>query len=309
MTLLSQELFRAVHEDADVTPQTKEGKKMVFGKWVDTGKEYVAKAGEKASAVSRKGREKIKGSGAFGKGFAKRAGWDDKGHHDEKPKEAPKEDEKGVSGFFRKHGRGVAKAFSKLGEKAKKIWSDPEYRKKVFSKDTLLEKKGESLGKAWAHMKHEGHNVKVASKALYKIRNTEVKDIGKTWKAMPDSDKKAIKGAAVAIGLTVGGTLAGGHFGAAHLAQHFAMESLGLGTIRTAAAAVLAHRFLVPFALLTEEEQEAAGKELMSKLYDDTVARLDKFSRATPEEAAALFAKLQGQSSMSEEELFESYFQ
>lgn len=310
---LSAILFRAIFEDDGVKPQTKKGMKMVFGRWVDTGKKW---AGEKV--------KKAEAGKGFSKGLVK--GFKSKVHHGddhgdghEKPKEPPKEEPKGLKAKLKafgeavkKVGKGAEKAFNKLNEKGKRLWADPEYRKETFSRENLAEKAGEIAGKTLGHMAHEGIQAKDAGKALWKIRNTDVKDIGKTWKEMPEADKKAIKGTIKAVALTVGGTVAMGglhHLGPGHLAQHFAAEALGFGAGETGVAALMAHRLLdLRWDLMTEAEREEAADDQVKWLVDKVNAKLVEFGEMDEGQAQKLLAKLAKQSEMSEDQIFESYF-
>lgn len=248
------------------------------------GNPHVISKRERAMRKAKKGVQAVKAGAEAAKDVAGAA------RHGAKAAAA----EHGHDSFFKKlagKAKTVAKALLKAPKEVKAIYTDPEHRKKVFSKENMLkgaksvsEYAGRAAAKTWGHIKHEGHNARVAGKALWRIRNTDVKDIRETWKSLPEKERAAIKGTVKAAVMTIGGTAAGGHFGVGAIAQHFLGESLMIGAITADE--------LRDGQVLTEDEQQQAGEKILRDAIEATVKKMLALQNASEEEMVALAAKL-----------------
>jgi hypothetical protein len=289
---LDQDDREAIKKDGVFWRQTRSGKTIGIDPddgSIDAGHPKVLKKLKKAG--------KAIGKSSFAKGA--KAGFKkatSHGHDDDHGDEP-----KGFFGKLKAKGKAVASVFSSMPGAAKKLFTDKEHRKKVLSKKTLTkgassvaEFAGKAAGRFVGHMAHEGIQAKHAAKALWKIKDTKVSDLPKTWKSLSKEDKKAIKGTAKAIAMTVGGTAAMGHFGVLALVEHFVAESAIVG-------AVMAHRSRFG-AVLTEAEAEAQ----MAKVLEHVINRLDDVSGMSDDELAKLFSSVMEYRGKQEESLQES---
>jgi hypothetical protein len=247
-----------------------EGWQMVFGKWAQTGKKSAAKEDPMAPKPpppeeTKPAPEKKKGKIARAKEKIKKAG--------------------GVKSALKKGAKKAAKAIKGLPKEVAKLMHDKDHRKEVGQKAAkAIRRKAKAVV---ADVKHEFKEFKDAGKAIGKLAKRE---------KLTDHDKKAMKAAVMAIGMTVGGTIAMGgvgHLTAIALGQHFAAET---AVKSIGKAALFAH------ILHESEGDEGAFDKWAEQMVLEIADRMENLGNMTPEQIETILSDVGGEEPEGEED-------